>query len=151
MSILVGGVILYHSGCHGDHMICTIILGLPVIYHPMKILPFDVHCCLHNSLLVHFIVTPLRGFLDCGHWMLTWFSGYICFGVSVFIVQLYMIHVNLNIKLNLYWIEETSVIISLSQVIRTIMLVTIRTQYGLIRLGTIFEKKRVFLPLRFLR
>ena len=40
-------------------MICIIILGLPVIYHPMNVLPFDVHCCLHNSLHVHFIVTPL--------------------------------------------------------------------------------------------
>ena len=41
-------------------MICIIILGLPVIYHPMNFLPFDVHCCVHNSLLVHFIVTPQR-------------------------------------------------------------------------------------------
>ena len=40
-------------------MICTIIMGLHVIYHPMNVLPFDVHCCLHNSLLFHFIVTPL--------------------------------------------------------------------------------------------
>ena len=40
-------------------MICIIILGLPVIYNPMNVLPFDLHCCLHNSLLVHFLVTPL--------------------------------------------------------------------------------------------
>ena len=145
MSILVGRVILYHSGCHGDHMICTIILGLPVICNPMNVLPLDVHCCLHNSILIYFINTSHRGFLDCARWIWTWFSGYICFGVSVFIVQLYMIHVYFNIKLNLYWIEEISVNISLSQVIRKTMLVTIRARYGLTRLGPIFWKNRGFL------
>ena len=95
--------------------------------------------------------TSHRGFLDCAHWMWTWFSGYICFGVSAFIVKLYMIYVYFNIKLDLYWIEEISVIISLSKVIRNTMLVTIRVRYGLVRLGPIFWKNRVFWPLRFLR
>ena len=93
MSILVGGVTLYDFSCHGDHMICTIILGLPVIYHPMNVLPFDVHCCLHNSLLFYFIVTPL---IEDSSTVL------IGCGVSAFIVQLYMIYVYFNIKLNLY-------------------------------------------------
>ena len=85
--------------------------------------------------------TSHRGFLDCAHWMRTWFSGYICFGASVFIVQLYMIHDYFNIKLNLYWIEEISAIISLSQVIRKTMV----ARYGLTRLEPIFWKiKRVF-------
>ena len=85
-------------------------------------------------------------------WMWTWFSGYICFGASVFIMQLYMIHVYFNIKLNLYWIEEISVIIALSQVIRKTMLVTIRARCGLTRLESIFWKQiELFLPLRFLR
>ena len=88
--------------------------------------------------------TSHRGFLDCAHWKWTWFSGYICLGASVFIVQLYVIHVYFNIKLNLHWIEEISVIISLSQVIRKTMLVTIRARYGLARLGPIFWKNSLF-------
>ena len=40
-------------------MICIFILGLPVIYNPMNVVPFDLHCCLHNSLLAHFILCSL--------------------------------------------------------------------------------------------
>ena len=101
-----------------------------------------------TSLLLH-SNTYHRGFLDCAHWMWTWFSEYICFGVSAFIVQLYIIYVYFNIKLDLYWIEEISVIISLSQVIRKTMLVTISVRCGLVRLGPIFWKKKSFLTISF--
>ena len=83
-------------------MICIIILRIPVIYHPMNVPPFDVHCCLHNSLLVHFIVTHLivdssTVLIGCEHG----FLGTYALGVSVFIVQLYMMHVYFNIELSL--------------------------------------------------
>ena len=91
MSILgVEATFFYHSGCHGDHIMRISILGLSVIYHPMCVLPFGVHCCLHNSLLFHFIVQPLiedpaTVLIGCEHG----FLGNMLWGFSLHCVIVY--------------------------------------------------------------
>ena len=148
MSTLGVEVTLYHSGCHGDHMTCIIILGLSVIYHPINVVPFGVHCCVHNSRLFHFIIVPLliedsaTVLIGCKH-------GFLALGFQSSLYN-YMINVYFNTKLKLNLIKEISVIVSWSQLIRKSPLVTIRAQWGLV-LGPYFAKMKGFWPLRLLR
>ena len=117
------------------------LVGSAAIYHPMNVLPYDVRCCLRNSLLlIRLIVPPVIQypftiFMGCEHGFLG--THTLNFQSSLFNCLWYMF----ASPENLNWIEEISVIMSWLQVIRKIMVVTIKTRHSLALIGPKFCDK----------